>query len=345
MYNTCNPYYLCRRPISLTINLTIVNVFLQHVLLYTALFRGTGRSMNGNEAKAMKTVMIIGNDNLMYTAADLINPKEMKLIGFGDTRESSWNVLDEKGDVKEEITGMPVMPIDLVPSLNPDLIVIAAIDETRNNALKYMIFRAGFIGDVVFLYDLHEQFSIRVAMLRRLAYRLDFLGVEGAAAELGCYRGDTSWQLNALMPERKLYLFDTFEGFDPRDIEKERELGCSKAEVSQFRYDNIDRLLGRMPAPDQVVIKKGWFPETALELEDEKFALVHMDACLYEPTRTGLEFFFPRMSRGGVLILCGYEDDTYAGVRKAVEDLEDKYGAFLSLPSGDLTGTVMIIHP
>ena len=309
------------------------------------MFLGNGRNMYGNEAECMKTVMIIGSDNLMYTAADLINPKEMKLIGFGDTRKESWNVLDDNGDVKEEITGMPIMPIDLVPSLNPDVIIIAAIEESKNTALKYMIFRAGFIGDVIFLHDLHNQLSVRVASLRRLAYRLEFLGVEGAVAELGCYRGDTSWQLNALMPNRKLYLFDTFNGFDPRDIEKERELECSKAEAFQFLYDNTDKLLGRMPAADQVVIKKGWFPETAFDLEDERFALVHMDACLYNPTRTGLEFFFPRMSQGGIIILCGYEDDTYAGVRKAVEDLEEKYGAFLILPLGDLTGTVMIIHP
>ena len=182
----------------------------------------------------MKTVMIIGSDNLMYTAADLINPKELKLIGFGDTRDSSWNVLDENGDVREEITGMPVMPIDLVPSLNPDLIIIAAIEESKNTALKYMIFRAGFMGDVIFFYDLHSQLSVRVSALRRLAYRLEYLGVEGSVAELGCYKGDTSWQLNALLPERKLYLFDTFDGFDTRDIGKERELNCSKAEAFDF---------------------------------------------------------------------------------------------------------------
>ena len=104
-------------------------------------------------------------------------------------------------------------------------------------------------------------------------------------------------------------------------------------------------MLGRLPHPEQAVIKKGWFPETALDMEDEKFALVHMDACLYNPTLAGLEFFFPRMSQGGVIILCGYENDDFAGVRKAVEDLEEKFGAFLMLPLGDLTGTVLIVHP
>ena len=91
--------------------------------------------------------------------------------------------------------------------------------------------------------------------------------------------------------------------------------------------------------------KNGWFPETAFDLEDEKFALVYMDACLYQPTFTGLEFFFPRMSQGGVILLNGYENVTYGGIHKAVEDMEAKYGAFLILPVGDLLGSVMIVHP
>ena len=67
--------------------------------------------------------------------------------------------------------------------------------------------------------------------------------------------------------------------------------------------------------------------------------------CLYQPTLAGLEFFFPRMGRGGVILLSGCSDTRYRGVAKAVEDLESRYGALLMLPVGDLDGTVMIVHP
>ena len=100
-----------------------------------------------------------------------------------------------------------------------------------------------------------------------------------------------------------------------------------------------------MPFPDLVTLKKGWFPETALELEEERFALVCLDACLYQPTYAGLEFFFPRMSQGGILLVKGYESTRYGGIHRAVEDLETRYGAFLILPLGDLEGSVMIVHP
>ena len=293
----------------------------------------------------MKTVIIIGENNLMAAAADLLNTKEMKLIGFGDAREEAWNVFNEDGSVKDEITSLPVMPIEMVSSLEPDIALVATLDEERNEAFKYLLYRSNFFGDVLFLHDLAGEFSIKTATLRRLARRLDMIGVEGAVSELGCGGGETSWQLNALLPERKLYLFDTFEGFDARDIQKEKELGCSMAEEGEMAYKDTGRLLSRMPCPEMVVMKKGYFPETASIAEGERFALVLLDACLYAPTLSGLTFFFPRMSQGGVILLTRYEDDQFKGVYQAVEEFEKTYGRLLLLPLGDPLGTVMIVHP
>lgn len=293
----------------------------------------------------MKTVIIVGENNLMLTTADLLNPKEMKLVGFGDTREKAWNVFDEDGNVKEEITQMPVMPVEMVASFEPDCVIVATLDSRRNETFKYLLYRSSYMGDVIFLYDMEQKFSAKTALIRRLADRLGDIGVEGAVAEVGCGNGDTSWQLNALMPERKLYLFDTFAGFDPRDIEKEQELGCSKARAGDMEYKTENKLLARMVNPDHVVLKKGYFPETAEIAEEEKFSLVLLDACLYNPTFRGLEFFFPRMSRGGIILLTHYEDDSFNGVFQAAADFEKTYGHLLMLPLCDPLGTMMIVHP
>ena len=96
------------------------------------------------------------------------------------------------------------------------------------------------------------------------------------------------------------------------------------------------------PTPEEIALE---FPETAEAAEDETFAFVYVDACLYNPTFRALEFFFPRMSRGGIIVLTRYEDDAYNGVFQAVVDFEQKYGNLLMLPLGDLTGTMMVIHP
>ena len=293
----------------------------------------------------MKTVVIVGTGALNVAVSDLLNPKQMKLVGLADPNPDVWNVLDEKGEVRETIEGMPVMPVELAPSLQPDVILIASLDPTFCDNMRYLVIRAGFDGDILFLRDLAATCSVRGAVLRRLTRRLDALGVPGAVAELGCFRGDTSWQLNALLPERKLYLFDTFRGFDQRDIAMEQENGCSEAKEGSFGPVRPEKLMERLPAQEQVVLRQGWFPETAFELEDEKFALVYLDASLYQPTLAGLEFFFPRMSPGGMIVVPGTLSEQYRGVQAELTAFEQKYGAFLIVPLGDLDGTVVLVHP
>ena len=54
--------------------------------------------------------------------------------------------------------------------------------------------------------------------------------IKGNVAELGVYKGDFAKRLNLLFPEKKLYLFDTFEGFNKLDIKVERDKGFGNAE-------------------------------------------------------------------------------------------------------------------
>lgn len=293
----------------------------------------------------MKKVVIVGCSSLIVNAAELLNPLEMKVVGLGDTRPEAWNVFQENGDLKDEFDEMPVMPVDLSVGFQPDVIVIAALDAMTANSLRYTVIKAGYTQDILFLHELCEQFSVRGAALRHLADRLNALGVSGAVAELGCYRGDVSWQLNALMPERTLYLFDTFDGFDPRDLAAETAQGLPAVPGYRFKDAKAAELPNRLPCPDRAVIKKGWFPETALDLEEERYALAWLDAGLYAPTAAALKYFFPRMSQGGVIVVCGLADPAYPGPAKALQDVEAQYGAFLMLPLGDVKGTALIIHP
>ncbi len=299
----------------------------------------------------MKTVILAGLDNMVFSSADMLNPKQLKLVGFATTIEEAWNIYDENGKVKENIEDMPSMPLDAAVACEPDMIVLASSNEEDETRLKYMICRADYRGVVVSLFDMFKDFSMKTAVMRKLSWRLDELGVEGAVADLGAYRGDISWQLNALMPHRKLYLFDTFTGYDMRDVAVEEKQGLSDVKTGQYsltmkELENIEeRLHLRMPYPENVVIKKGWFPQTAEDLEDEKYAFVHMDTGLYQPTFAGIQYFYPRMNKGGVIVISGYEDGKRRGVYQAICDLETKYGAFLITPLGDVDGTVVIMRP
>jgi O-methyltransferase len=62
-------------------------------------------------------------------------------------------------------------------------------------------------------------------------------------------------------PDRKLYLFDTFEGFDERDVKIELKNNYS-AGNQDFSNTSVELVLNKMKHKDNCIIKKGFFPET-----------------------------------------------------------------------------------
>ena len=133
-----------------------------------------------------------------------------------------------------------------------------------------------------------------------------------------------------------------------RRRKREKTIGGS---ARRLRSDGIrkehfrDRLLSRLPHPEKVDIKDEWFPETAYAIEDEKYAFVHIDTGLYQPTYSGIQYFFPRLNRGGVILVSGYTDGKTQSVYRAVRDLEEKYGVLLIIPLSDEKGSIVIVKP
>ena len=118
-------------------------------------------------------------------------------------------------------------------------------------------------------------------------------------------------------------------------------MSSSRAAAHDFSDTRARDVLARMPYEDQVVIRKGFFPETAQGLE-ERFALVSIDVDLYAPTLAGLEYFYPRLVRGGAILLHDYNSLQFDGVRKAVEEYERRHGMLPLIPLSDLHGTAVI---
>jgi O-methyltransferase len=95
----------------------------------------------------------------------------------------------------------------------------------------------------------------------------------------------------------------------------------------------------RMPHPEKVVVRKGYFPVT-LEGLEERFALVSLDVDLYKPTLAGLGYFYPRLSVGGCIFIHDYNSSRYKGVRKAVDEYTEANGTLVQPP--DFAGTVVL---
>ena len=82
------------------------------------------------------------------------------------------------------------------------------------------------------------------------------------------------------------------------------------------------------------VVVKGYFPETTVGIE-EAFCFVNLDFDLYNPTYAGLEYFYPRMSKGGVILIHDYFSVGWTGVKQAVDEFVLKTNDAKLLSIGD----------
>lgn len=167
---------------------------------------------------------------------------------------------------------------------------------------------------------------------------LEEAGVPGSFAELGVYKGSSAKLMHHLAPDRDLYLFDTFNGFP----EQHARADPGRIEVGGYAsgLEEVRRFVGDDP---RIRYCEGTFPDTShMVPEGVRFALVHLDCDLYVPTKAALEFFYPRLEPGGLLILHDYDSGCWPGVPRAVDEfLADKPEGLIRIP--DKSGTAALV--
>ncbi|HXB45024.1 MAG TPA: TylF/MycF/NovP-related O-methyltransferase [Puia sp.] len=181
---------------------------------------------------------------------------------------------------------------------------------------------------------------IRLAALELISYEISKKKLVGNVAELGVYKGKFARYINQFFPDRSLYLLDTFEGFDNRDIKSETQNKFSTGE-QDFSDTSVTSVLKSMPFPEKCIPVKGFFPESAKDMDD-RFVFVSLDADLYEPIYNGLQFFYPKIVPGGYIFIHDFNNDNYKGARKAVEQFcaEHKINY---MPIPDFGGSAVMI--
>ena len=162
--------------------------------------------------------------------------------------------------------------------------------------------------------------------------------IEGDFAEIGVYRGNTARILAqaARAGGRRLFLFDTFSGFDLAD---QAESDRSSRAFTDTSLDSVKNFIGT----DSVEYVVGRFPDSLSTVKiADRFAIVHLDCDLYQPTAAGLAYFYPRLSAGGLLILHDYSSGHWSGCAQAIDAfLKDKPERPVLIP--DKSGTAIIV--
>ncbi len=250
---------------------------------------------------------------------------EINVIAFSDSNPKLWG---------GEVFGLPVIAPDDIPRHDFGKIFIATLmsyDRLANDlhekyGIPYDKIDTGYVSFTTIARD---------KWLSSFAATVYERGLKGNVAEGGVCEGVFARKINKLFPDRKIYLFDTFEGFDARDISVEQEKGCSASAVGSLAFGSEEKVMASLPHPEKAIIRKGYFPETAEGIEDE-FVFVNLDFDLYKPIYDGLNFFYPKMVKGGVIIVHDFFNDYYSGVKKAVHKFcEEHENSYIYIPIGD----------
>ena len=189
-----------------------------------------------------------------------------------------------------------------------------------------------------------KMFDARSATMRLLAEQINARNIPGDVAELGVYKGDFAVLINAAFPERRIHIFDTFEGVPECDLAIERREGYSKAKVGDFSGTAKDIVDKRLLYREKAVFHKGYFTHTFAPCRERRFAFVSIDAELYAPTAAALPLFWERLSPGGALMIHDVNNAQCAGVGKAVDEFCEERG-LLYMPVCDLYGTAVLRKP
>ena len=146
--------------------------------------------------------------------------------------------------------------------------------------------------------------------------------IEGDIAEVGTYRGGSAAIICRAKGDKPLHLFDTFEGIPNTD-----EID-GKFHKGQFAasFEDVKKYLSKY---DNVYFYKGIFPTTAEPIKSRQFPFVHFDADTYRSASDCLQFFYPRMRQGGIIIAHDYGKK---GVAKAFDEFfKDKPNPIITL--------------
>jgi len=145
--------------------------------------------------------------------------------------------------------------------------------------------------------------------------------IPGDILEVGAWRGGTAGIFAQLMPDRMVYVADTFEGVVKSSAWEHYE-DRAHADTSE---DLVTQFLGDELNVSNFTILKGIFPEdTGSEVKEKQFSFVHIDVDVYRSARDSFEFVWDNVSRGGVVAFDDYGFiSACSGVHKFVNEIKD----------------------
>lgn len=324
-------------------------------------------------------IVVFGTGSVAKYFLDIVDLNKVTIVAFANsTKMDSFEGYrciqpEELGDIEfdyiligsgyvEQITGllvsMGVSQEKIVSFIFDDSITYVRIKEEIDNVLdrqfKRNTVKKWLRSDIV-LPDIYptvfwnheigmERFYkdfVREELLRLISEKVKESNIEGEIAELGVYKGDFTILMDKCFPTQKLYLYDSFSGFNAVEVTNDSTISNISGEEAKFKDTSADLVLERLSHSQRVIIKEGYFPETFDE-NQEKFSFVSIDFNLEKPVYEALRLFYPLLSKGGYMLISDYFAPFYKGTKKAVDKWCSENNEVI-VPIPDFYGSALIV--
>lgn len=193
----------------------------------------------------------------------------------------------------------------------------------------------------------------RVYALRESVKYIIRHNVPGSIVECGVWKGGSMMTvaktLLELETERDLYLFDTFEGMPPPTavdvdlygVQADVLLKTNPITPAIAPFEEVCRNMystGYNPA--RINLVRGKVEDTLPRAAPREIALLRLDTDWYQSTLHELVHLYPRLIKGGILIIDDYGH--FVGSKKAVDEYFQKNGIPIFLNRIDYTGRLAV---
>jgi O-methyltransferase len=225
------------------------------------------------------------------------------------------------------------------------------------------LYPADFTEKIIEIYETIKPFTMtsrdRVCSLVQAVDYILKNNIPGDFVECGVWKGGSSMAmalacLKEKVSDRHLYLYDTFSGMsEPTEhdisysglnaMEKyiEKKYDDQVCDWCYSSLENVKKNLDSTSYPkEKIHFQVGKVEETLPNCKHSSIALLRLDTDWYESTKIELEILFPKLSKGGILIIDDY--GSWDGAKKAVDEYFTNYPSPVFLSRIDRSGRLVV---
>lgn len=200
-----------------------------------------------------------------------------------------------------------------------------------------------------------------VERLKSLSDAVNYIvqnGIIGDFVECGTWKGGSVMCMQKKLMhlnhyDRNFWVFDTYEGMpEPDDIDKNFNKTAAqqlmdtedKEKSLTWAYSNYEETTGNILSTgypsEKIKFIKGLVEDTIPQTQIDSIALLRLDTDWYSSTKLELEHLYPKLVKGGILIIDDYGH--WEGCKKAVDEYfgDNRIPVFMSRI--DYTGRLIV---